>query len=101
MSRDKILMCPPDFFSVDYVINPWMAGHEDSFSLDRAKQQWDRLHEMLGEFADIVTMDPQPDLPDIEAVHPGRGALPDDGRRRSMGRSGNAGGGRARGHQAA
>ena len=65
MSRDKILMCPPDFFSVDYVINPWMAGHEDSFSLDRAKQQWDRLHEKLGEFADIVTMDPQPDLPDM------------------------------------
>ena len=37
MSKDEILMCPPDFFTVDYVINPWMAGHEDSLSLDEAK----------------------------------------------------------------
>ena len=26
MSKNKILMCPPDYFSVDYVINPWMSG---------------------------------------------------------------------------
>ena len=26
--QDKILMCPPDYFTVDYVINPWMAGNE-------------------------------------------------------------------------
>ena len=23
----RILVCPPEFFGVDYVINPWMAGH--------------------------------------------------------------------------
>ena len=28
--RDKILMCPPTHFSVDYVINPWMAGQKGS-----------------------------------------------------------------------
>ena len=38
-TRDKILMCRPDYFTVDYVINPWMAGNEDSLNLDRAKQQ--------------------------------------------------------------
>ncbi len=39
MSSDgqKILMCAPDFFTVDYVINPWMAGHESS--LDRASRR--------------------------------------------------------------
>ena len=26
--RDRILMCPPDFYTVDYVINPWMDGME-------------------------------------------------------------------------
>lgn len=64
-TKDKILMCPPTFFTVDYVINPWMAGHEDSLSLDRAKAQWQQLGESIAEFAEVVTMDPQPDLPDM------------------------------------
>jgi len=58
-------MCPPAFFSVDYVINPWMAGHEDSLSLDRAVAQWQQLGESISEFANVVTVDPQPDLPDM------------------------------------
>ena len=32
-----ILMCPPDYFTVDYVINPWMAGNEESMSLDKGE----------------------------------------------------------------
>ena len=59
-SKDKILMCPPDYFTVDYVINPWMAGNEDSLSLDRAKQQWEALQATVAEFADVVTMNPEP-----------------------------------------
>ena len=65
MSKDKILMCPPDFFTVDYVINPWMAGHEDSMSIERAKEQWGALRDKISEFAEVVTMEPQPDLPDM------------------------------------
>ena len=64
-ARDKILMCPPDFFTVDYVINPWMAGNEDSLNLERAKQQWQKLRDKVAEFADVVTTDPVPDLPDM------------------------------------
>jgi N-dimethylarginine dimethylaminohydrolase len=63
--RDKILMCPPDYFTVDYVINPWMAGNEDSLSIEKAKDQWRELYDRVGEFADIVTIDPHPDLPDM------------------------------------
>ena len=63
--RDKILMCPPDFFTVDYVINPWMAGNEDSLNLDRAKRQWQELRDTVAEFADVVTMGAVPDLPDM------------------------------------
>ncbi len=63
--RDRILMCPPDYFTVDYVINPWMAGNEDSLNLDRAKQQWTKLKETIEQFADVVTIEPQPDLPDM------------------------------------
>ena len=65
MSKDKILMCPPDFFTVEYVINPWMAGHEETLSLERAREQWDVLRNTIGEFADVVTMDAQPELPDM------------------------------------
>ena len=58
-------MCPPDHFTVDYVINPWMAGHEDSLSLENAQDQWQQLHDVVSRFADIVTIDPHPDLPDM------------------------------------
>jgi len=63
--KDKILMCPPDHFTVDYVINPWMAGHKDSLSLELARQQWQQLRDVLSDYADIVTIDPEPDLPDM------------------------------------
>ena len=63
--KDRILMCPPDFFTVDYVINPWMAGNEGSMSLELARKQWETLRDKIAEFADVVTMKPQPDLPDM------------------------------------
>lgn len=63
--RDRILMCPPDYFTVEYVINPWMAGHESSLDIELAKEQWRILRDTLAEHADIVTIDPQPDLPDM------------------------------------
>lgn len=63
--KDKILMCPPDFFTVDYVINPWMAGNEGSLDLALAKRQWEGLRDRLSEYADVMTMDAQPDLPDM------------------------------------
>ncbi len=63
--RDRILMCPPDYFTVDYIINPWMAGHDDSLNLDRAKAQWAELRDRIGEHADIEIMEPQPKLPDM------------------------------------
>jgi len=65
MFKDKILMCPPDHFTVDYVINPWMAGQEDSLSIEKAREQWRTLHDTVAEFAEVVTLDPDPDLPDM------------------------------------
>ena len=63
--RDRILMCPPDYFSVDYVINPWMDGQEGQPNIAKAKEQWSVLRDAIAECADVVTMDPQPDLPDL------------------------------------
>ena len=64
-SRDRILMCPPDYFTVDYVINPWMAGQEGEPDMDKAKRQWETLRDALAEQADVVTMEAQPNLPDL------------------------------------
>lgn len=58
-------MCPPEHFTVDYVINPWMAGNEDSLNLERAKLQWQTLKSIVEKFADVVTIEPQPELPDM------------------------------------
>jgi N-dimethylarginine dimethylaminohydrolase len=65
MTRQKILMCPPDFFTVDYVINPWMAGQEGSLDLDLAKHEWSVLRDTLAEHADLALMEPVEGLPDM------------------------------------
>ena len=65
MDRQKILMCPPDHFTVDYVINPWMAGQEGSLDLDLAKRQWASLRDAIAEHADVALIDPVAGLPDL------------------------------------
>ncbi|MEO1202192.1 MAG: arginine deiminase-related protein [Pseudomonadota bacterium] len=63
--RNQILMCSPDYFTIDYVINPWMTNHAEPLDLGRAKDQWTELRDTIGEYADVVTIDPQPGLPDM------------------------------------
>lgn len=58
-------MCRPDFFTVDYVINPWMAGNRGRLSKDRALRQWRRLRDALSSLAEVVLIQPQKDLPDM------------------------------------
>ena len=40
----RILMCSPDHYDVDYVINPWMEGNVHKSSRDRAVEQWQKLY---------------------------------------------------------
>jgi arginine dihydrolase len=63
--KDSILMCPPDYFSVEYVINPWMAGNAGAMDLQLARRQWEGLRDLISAYADVVTIDPQPELPDM------------------------------------
>jgi len=59
------LMCPPDYFAVQYAINPWM-NPADPVDLTRAKQQWEQLRETyLGLGHTVRTIDPEPGLPDM------------------------------------
>ena len=47
--RDRILMCPPDYFTVDYVINPWMAGQDSALDIELARQQWLELRDAIAD----------------------------------------------------
>ncbi len=64
-TRPTFLMCPPRFFDVQYVINPWMEGNLHAASYPLALEQWKQLHNTLGEHADILQVEPQPALPDM------------------------------------
>ncbi len=61
----RILMCPPEHFTVDYVINPWMDGNEGGLDLDRAREQWETLRSAVAEVAEVEIMTPVPGLPDM------------------------------------
>ena len=63
--RNKILMCPPDYFSVEYVINPWMSGLTEPPDRNKAYMQWESLKDTIAKFADIEVIAPQPNLPDM------------------------------------
>lgn len=59
------LMCPPKLYEVNYVINPWMAGHIHDSSRQVAMQQWQQLYNAVMEIAEVVLVEPQPGLPDM------------------------------------
>lgn len=65
LMRQRFLMCPPDYFTVSYVINPWMEGNLDGVSAEAARAQWQRLHDIVSEHAAVDLIQPQPGLPDM------------------------------------
>jgi N-dimethylarginine dimethylaminohydrolase len=65
MSSPHLLMCPPDFYGIQYEINPWM-NLERKTDHAIAVQQWSALRNILeGLGAKISLLDPQPGLPDL------------------------------------
>jgi N-dimethylarginine dimethylaminohydrolase len=58
-------MCRPDFYGVEYEINPWMKVEQPA-DRARALQQWEALVAILqGVGADVARIDPAPGLPDM------------------------------------
>jgi len=63
--RPHILMCPPDFYGIEYEINPWMNKERPS-DHQRAVRQWTGLHELLEACgAKISLLEPVHGLPDM------------------------------------
>jgi lysine-ketoglutarate reductase/saccharopine dehydrogenase-like protein (TIGR00300 family) len=61
----SILMCSPDHYDVDYVINPWMEGNVHRSSRDRAAAQWEGLYHILKDLAVIDLVKPEKGWPDM------------------------------------
>lgn len=61
----RILMCTPQFYDVDYVINPWMEGNIHRSSRENAQSQWDKLHQLLKDHAAVDLVEPQQGWPDM------------------------------------
>jgi N-dimethylarginine dimethylaminohydrolase len=58
-------MCPPDFYGIEYEINPWMSRSRGSQS-DVARAQWRRLHDTLaGLGVSVELLEPVRGLPDL------------------------------------
>jgi ornithine--oxo-acid transaminase len=64
-SRQSFLMCAPDLYEVDYVINPWMVGQVHAASRERAAAQWNGLYSAVSDRADVTLVAPQPGSPDM------------------------------------
>jgi N-dimethylarginine dimethylaminohydrolase len=65
MSQPHILMCPPDYYGIEYEINPWMSRARQS-DRDVAAEQWRGLRKLLEHSgARVSTLTPVPGLPDL------------------------------------
>src|SRR5512140_3208387 len=59
------LMCPPEHFTVAYIINPWMHGNLRLVDNVVAKQQWRALYDIVTDLATVRLVSPQPGSPDM------------------------------------
>jgi N-dimethylarginine dimethylaminohydrolase len=67
-NKPTFLMCSPEWYGVDYVINPWMAGNLNRSSREASFGQWKRLHSELREVADVRLLHPRKGAPDMTFV---------------------------------
>ena len=65
VTSPTLLMCPPKWFDVQYVINPWMEGNLGKPVRERAGRQWAVLHTVLSQLARVLVVEPVSGLPDM------------------------------------
>src|SRR6266542_1465192 len=63
--QPTILMCPPEFYGIEYEINPWMRRDQPSHR-ERASEQWQALHDLLISLGvDVRLLAPKPGWHDL------------------------------------
>ena len=65
MTQQAILMCEPGYFSVDYVINPWMRDQTGKVDRQLAMRQWQRLRDILANLIHLAFVRAEPGVPDM------------------------------------
>src|SRR5437870_2617340 len=61
----ELLLCAPDYYGIEYEINPWMSRARGA-ETELAKSQWQGLHKTLASLdSKIELVPPQPKLPDM------------------------------------
>ncbi|MDH5727078.1 MAG: hypothetical protein OEY60_16585, partial [Nitrospira sp.] len=62
----RLLVCPPDFFGIEYEINPWMRL-SNRVDHERAVRQWHELMRVLEQEVGVALerMSPLQGLPDL------------------------------------
>lgn len=63
--KNRFLLCPPDHYQVHYVINPWMEGNIDRSRHAQAIAQWEGLHRVLQDVAEVEIVRPERGWPDM------------------------------------
>ena len=61
-------MCPPEWYDVNYVINPWMAGNLHQPARDVVFAQWKDLYQHLQQIADVRLLHARKGSPDMVFV---------------------------------
>ncbi len=63
--QPQILMCPPDFYGIEYEINPWMSRQKQADAVQAARQ-WALLRSLLEDSgAKTLLLEPVRGLPDL------------------------------------
>ena len=60
-----LLMCPPDYFRVQYVINPWMENKIGTIDPHIARKQWTDFYQSLKEFTSVELIAQESNAPDM------------------------------------
>ncbi len=63
--NSSLLMCTPEYFGVQYVINPWMQNQMGQVDPDRAHHQWKSFYQLIQKVANVELLTPQPHVPDL------------------------------------
>ena len=65
MAQPRILMCPPDYYGIEYEINPWMNRKVGSDPTESLRQWWALRDTLRSLDVRIETVEPVKGLPDL------------------------------------
>jgi N-dimethylarginine dimethylaminohydrolase len=63
--RARFLVCPPDHYRIEYVINPWMQGNVHRADREKAAAEWQQYFDALSRIAETAAITPCAALPDL------------------------------------